>query len=208
MHPSVISRILGVLLALFSLASLPPILVAWIYDEPEIALFGYTFFITLLTGVGCWLPFYRCRYELRPRDGFLVTVLFWTVLSLFGSIPFLLMEMPELSWTDAFFEAMSGLTTTGATVLTNIETLPRSILFYRQQLQWLGGMGIIVLAVAILPMLGIGGMQLYRTEAPGPVKDKKAPAPYCRNRQDSLVPLPRYDHCLRHSLLAGRDEPV
>lgn len=173
MHPSVISRILGVLLVLFSLASLPPMLVAWIYDEPEIALFSYTFLVTLLTGAGCWFPFYRTKYELRPRDGFLVTVLFWLVLSLFGSIPFLLMEVPELSFTDAFFEAMSGLTTTGATVLTNIETLPKSILFYRQQLQWLGGMGIIVLAVAILPMLGIGGMQLYRSEAPGPIKDRK-----------------------------------
>ena len=173
MHPSVISRILGVLLVLFSLASLPPMLVAWIYDEPEIALFSYTFLVTLVTGAGCWLPFYRTKHELRPRDGFLITVLFWLVLSLFGSIPFLLMEMPELSLTDAFFEAMSGLTTTGATVLTNIETLPKSILFYRQQLQWLGGMGIIVLAVAILPMLGIGGMQLYRSEAPGPIKDRK-----------------------------------
>ncbi|WP_281647333.1 TrkH family potassium uptake protein [Parendozoicomonas sp. Alg238-R29] len=173
MHPSVIFRILGVLLVLFSLASLPPMFVAWIYNEPEITLFSYTFLVTILTGAGCWLPFYRTRHELRPRDGFLITVLFWLVLSLFASIPFLLMDLPALSFTDAFFEAMSGLTTTGATVLTNIETLPRSILFYRQQLQWLGGMGIIVLAVAILPMLGIGGMQLYRTEAPGPIKDRK-----------------------------------
>ena len=173
MHPSVIARILGVLLVLFSLASLPPMFVAWIYREPEINLFTYTFFITLMTGLGCWLPFYKTKHELRPRDGFLITVLFWLVLSLFGAIPFLLMNTPELNFTDAFFESMSGLTTTGATILTNIESLPRSILFYRQQLQWLGGMGIIVLAVAILPMLGIGGMQLYRTEAPGPVKDRK-----------------------------------
>ena len=173
MHPSVIFRILGVLLVLFSLASLPPMLVAWIYNEPEISLFTYTFIVTLLTGLGCWLPFYQTRHELRPRDGFLVTVMFWLVLSLFASIPFLLMEAPALNFTDAFFESMSGLTTTGATILTNIESLPRSILFYRQQLQWLGGMGIIVLAVAILPMLGIGGMQLYRTEAPGPIKDRK-----------------------------------
>ena len=173
MHPSVILRILGVLLAVFSLASLPPMLVAWIYNEPEITLFGYTFLVTLFTGLGCWLPFYRSKYELRPRDGFLITVLFWWVLSLFASLPFLLMDAPLLSITDAFFEAMSGLTTTGATILTDIESLPRSILFYRQQLQWFGGMGIIVLAVAVLPMLGIGGMQLYRTEAPGPIKDRK-----------------------------------
>ena len=173
MHPSIIFRILGVLLTVFSVASLPPMFVAWVYDEPELHLFIYTFLITLLTGIAAFLPFYRCHYELRPRDGFLITVMFWLVLSLFGSIPFLLMEDPSLTITESFFEAMSGLTTTGATILTSIETLPRSVLFYRQQLQWFGGMGIIVLAVAVLPMLGIGGMQLYRTEAPGPVKDRK-----------------------------------
>ena len=166
MHPSVIFRILGALLVLFSLSSLPPAIVAWIYHEPEIALFSYTFVVTLFTGLGLWLPSAHTKHELRPRDGFLITVLFWLVLSLFGSIPLLLMPSPALSFTDAFFESMSGLTTTGATVITGLEQLPRSILFYRQQLQWLGGMGIIVLAVAILPMLGIGGMQLYRTEAP------------------------------------------
>ncbi len=173
MHPSVILRILGALLVLFSLASVPPAMVAWLYHEPEIAVFAYTFVVTLFTGLGLWLPFTHTEHELRPRDGFLITAMFWSVLSLFGSIPFLLMKAPELSFTDAFFESMSGLTTTGATVITGLENLPRSILFYRQQLQWLGGMGIIVLAVAILPMLGIGGMQLYRTEAPGPVKDRK-----------------------------------
>ena len=89
-----------------------------------------------------------------------------------GSLPFLLMESPSLSITDALFESMSALTTTGATILTGIEYLPKSILFYRQQLQWLGGMGLIVLAVAILPMLGIGGMQLYRSETPGPQRFK------------------------------------
>ena len=98
---------------------------------------------------------------------------FWSVLAGFGTIPFLLMPEPDMSVTEAFFESMSGLTTTGATVLTGIDDLPPSILYYRQQLQWLGGMGIIVLAVAVMPMLGIGGMQLYRAEAPGPVKDKK-----------------------------------
>ena len=110
---------------------------------------------------------------MRNRDGFMVTVLLWIVLSVVGALPLLMMEAPSLSFTDAFFESLSGLTTTGATILTGIDELPKSILFYRQQLQWLGGMGIIVLAVAILPMLGIGGMQLYRTETPGPVKDRK-----------------------------------
>ena len=100
-------------------------------------------------------------------------MLFWAVLGLFGAFPFMLADDPGLSFVDAVFESLSGLTTTGATVITGIDYLPESILFYRQQLQWLGGMGIIVLAVAILPMLGIGGMQLYRAETPGPVKDSK-----------------------------------
>ena len=100
-------------------------------------------------------------------------VLFWTVLGLFGAVPLYLAEHPGLSFTDAVFESVSGLSTTGATVITGLDFLPESVLFYRQLLQWLGGMGIIVLAVAILPMLGIGGMQLYRAETPGPVKDNK-----------------------------------
>lgn len=100
-------------------------------------------------------------------------VLFWFVLGTSGALPFLWYEPLDISVADAVFESISGLTTTGATVLTNLEDLPHAILFYRQELQWLGGMGIIVLAVAILPMLGIGGMQLYRAETPGPVKDNK-----------------------------------
>jgi trk system potassium uptake protein TrkH len=110
---------------------------------------------------------------LRYRDGFLVVVLFWTVLAAFGALPFFMSSHYALSTTDAFFESMSGLTTTGGTILTNLDDLPKSMLFYRQQLQWLGGMGIVVLAVAIMPMLGIGGMQLYRAETPGPMKDTK-----------------------------------
>ena len=104
---------------------------------------------------------------------FLITALFWTVLGLAGSLPFIISNETNLSVVDAVFESISGLTTTGATVITGLEFLPKSILFYRQQLQWLGGIGIIVIAVAILPMLGIGGMQLYRAETPGPVKDSK-----------------------------------
>jgi len=173
MNLSVISPILGILLMLFSLSNLPPIAVALIYGEVEVELFVYTFLLNLMIGLLMWLPFRRSRKELRNRDGFLITVLFWVVLGAVGALPFLLMHSPELSITDAFFESISGLTTTGATILTGLDHLPRSILFYRQQLQWLGGMGIIVLAVAILPMLGIGGMQLYRTETPGPIKDTK-----------------------------------
>jgi len=102
-----------------------------------------------------------------------VVVVLWVVLGLAGSIPLLLSEHPAISFTDAVFESLSAVTTTGATVITGLDELPHAILFYRQQLQWMGGMGIIVLAVAILPMLGIGGMQLYRAETPGPMKDTK-----------------------------------
>ena len=110
---------------------------------------------------------------MRSRDGFLITVLFWTVLGLVGSLPFILSSLVPLGITDSIFESISGLTTTGATVVTHLEALPASILFYRQMLQWMGGIGIIVIALAVLPMLGIGGMQLYRAEVPGPVKDNK-----------------------------------
>ena len=120
-----------------------------------------------------WLPVHRSRKDLRLRDGFLVVAAFWTVLGAFGAAPLYFADTLSLSLTDAVFESMSGLTTTGATVLTGLDELPVSILYYRQQLQWLGGMGIIVLAVAVLPMLGVGGMQLYRAETPGPVKDTK-----------------------------------
>lgn len=120
-----------------------------------------------------WAPVRKSQRDLRYRDGFLVVVLFWTVLATFGALPFIFSNNYSLSVTDAFFESMSGLTTTGGTILTNLDELPKSLLYYRQQLQWLGGMGIVVLAVAIMPMLGIGGMQLYRAETPGPMKDSK-----------------------------------
>jgi trk system potassium uptake protein TrkH len=173
MHFQVILRILGILLMIFSITQLPPLAVSFYYQDMAHWAFATAFAITLVTGFIIWVPVYAVRQELRIRDGFLVTVLFWTVLGVFGSLPLMLAESPGLSAVDAVFESISGLTTTGATVMTGLDQLPRSILYYRQQLQWLGGMGIIVLAVAILPMLGIGGMQLYRAEAPGPVKDNK-----------------------------------
>lgn len=173
MHYKVILRILGILLMIFSISMLPPLGISFLYEDGAELAFIAGFMITLLTGFFLWIPVYRVRQDLRTRDGFLITVLFWTVLGLFGAFPLMLAETPHLSFVDAVFESLSGLTTTGATVITGIDDLPKSILFYRQQLQWLGGMGIIVLAVAILPMLGIGGMQLYRAETPGPVKDSK-----------------------------------
>jgi len=174
MHLNVILGVTGTLLMLFSLTLLMPMLVAVIYLEDTVSTFAIAFAITLATGFALW----RLKsdgVELRSREGFLVTVLFYLGLGLFGALPLspLLGSGITENFTDAAFESFSGITTTGATVLTGLDTLPRSILFYRAQLQWLGGMGIIVLAVAILPMLGIGGMQLYRAEAPGPVKDAK-----------------------------------
>lgn len=168
-----IQRIIGSLLMIFSVTQLPPVIVSLIYNDGSLDVFLTTFTVTLVTGLVLWLPVLKSRKELRLRDGFIVVVAFWTVLGLFGSLPLILSEQVTISITDSIFESISGLTTTGATVITNIEALPKSILYYRQQLQWLGGMGIVVLAVAIMPMLGIGGMQLYRAETPGPMKDSK-----------------------------------
>lgn len=173
MKPFAVQKVLGLLLTLFSLSMLPPVLVSLFYQDGAALPFLTAFVLVLCSGLLIWLPVYKRRDDLRLRDGFLVVVLFWTVLGLSGSLPFILADNPHLTITDAIFESMSGLTTTGATVIIGIDDLPQSILYYRQQLQWLGGMGIIVLAVAVLPMLGIGGMQLYRAETPGPMKDSK-----------------------------------
>jgi trk system potassium uptake protein TrkH len=173
MNWTVVQRILGLLLMVFSLTMLPPILVSLWYADQAWMSFIEGFALTLVAGVIFWFPVHRERRELRLRDGFLVVASFWTVLGTFGAAPLYFDDSLSLSMTDAIFESISGLTTTGATVLTGLDELPRSILYYRQQLQWLGGMGIIVLAVAVLPMLGVGGMQLYRAETPGPVKDTK-----------------------------------
>ncbi|PHR80318.1 MAG: potassium transporter [Colwellia sp.] len=168
-----IIRILGLLVALLSVTMLPPALVSMIYRDGGGVPFLLGFLWCLFTGFVAWYPNRHQKKDLRAREGFLIVVLFWLVLASFSAIPLILLEQPYLSITDAFFESFSGLTTTGATILNHIEGLPHSVLWYRQQLQWLGGMGIIVLAVAVLPMLGIGGMQLYRAETPGPVKDSK-----------------------------------
>ena len=174
MQRTVIQRILGQLLMVFSVTMIPPMLVGLYYNEIEaFNSFGEAFIATLITGFLLWVPCYKHQGDLRLRDGFIIVVLFWTVLGTFGALPFLLSDAVNISVVDSLFESISGLTTTGATVLSQLDSLPYSILFYRQQLQWLGGMGIIVLAVAILPMLGVGGMQLYRAETPGPVKDTR-----------------------------------
>ncbi|RCV86422.1 TrkH family potassium uptake protein [Billgrantia montanilacus] len=169
----IILRILGMLLMMFSLTMVPPILISLLFGDAQWDAFAIAIIITAATGLMMYLPNRLARKELRTRDGFLIAALFWSVLGLFGSLPLMLTGDAALSLTDAVFESFSGLTTTGATVITGIDFLPESILYYRQQLQWLGGMGIVVLAVAILPTLGVGGMALYRTEIPGPLKDSK-----------------------------------
>lgn len=173
MNRRVTQRVVGLLLMVFSTTMLPPLGIWAIFQEGEALPFLASFAITFFTGLLTWLPVRNDRSDLRLRDGFVIVVSFWTVLGAFGALPFAISTEPQLSWTDSLFESFSGLTTTGATVITGLDALPKSILYYRQQLQWLGGLGIIVLAVAILPMLGVGGMQLYRAETPGPIKDSK-----------------------------------
>ncbi len=168
-----IQRILGLLLMIFSLTMLPPAAVSIASGDHSWISFVEGFVLTLAAGFLIWLPVHRTRQDLRFRDGFLIVSAFWTVLGTFGAAPLFFDDSISLSFTDAVFESMSGLTTTGATILVDLDELPKSILYYRAQLQWFGGMGIIVLAVAVLPMLGVGGMQLYRAEMPGPVKDTK-----------------------------------
>jgi trk/ktr system potassium uptake protein len=173
MHIAIIQRITGQFLMLFSFTLLPPVVIDIFYQEGAARAFFYSYLFLLSVGCLLFLPVKNKKSDLRLRDGFVVVVLFWLVLGVAGAFPFYLYENLDISITDALFESVSGLTTTGATVLVGLDTLPHSILFYRQELQWLGGMGIIVLAVAVMPMLGIGGMQLYKAEAPGPAKDSK-----------------------------------
>jgi len=168
-----IQRVLGLLLAIFSLSMLPPIVFSLIYQDGTALVFFESFLVVAIVGLLLWFPARYRKEDLRLRDGFLIVSSFWVVLGVFGSAPLLLADNPDVGFTDAVFESISGLTTTGATVLTGLDDLPPAILYYRQQLQWFGGLGIIVLAVAVLPMLGVGGMQLYRAESPGPVKDSK-----------------------------------
>ena len=173
MRISILLKIIGLLLMLFSTTMLVPAALSFWFEENVHTAFLHSFSIIAITGGLLWLMNFRANRELGIRDGFLVVSAFWLVLGLAGSIPLVLAEQPNMSWPDAIFESISGLTTTGATVLTGLDDLPKAVLYYRQQLQWIGGIGIIVIAVAILPLLGIGGMQLYRAETPGPMKDSK-----------------------------------
>jgi trk system potassium uptake protein TrkH len=165
-------RIFGAIVALSSLITVPPLVIAVVFNEPTQAAFLDSLLLIGLAGLALWYPVRNAEYDLRLRDGFLITAAIWILASLVTAIPFML-TAPSLSFTDAVFESTSGLTTTGSTVITGLDQLPMSLLFYRQSLHFLGGMGIVILAVAILPMLKIGGMQLFRAESTGPTRDNK-----------------------------------
>lgn len=181
MRLTVIIRTLGVLFLLFSTTLLPPMAVSLLYADGEIVRFSLTFAIAVAAGLAFWWPLRKVPHSIRSRDGFVIVTLMWTAMSLLGAVPFILAL--DLSFADAFFEAVSGYTTTGATVLVGLDYMSPSILFYRQEIQWVGGIGVIVLAVALLPMLGIGGMQLYKAETPGPFKDDRLTPRIARTAQ-------------------------
>ena len=164
-------RVFGLLLVCFALTMLVPLVFSWWLDDGATSAYDEVFLLTLATGAVLWWPARNVQAELKVRDGFLMVVLVWAVLPVFAGMP--LMLQLGISFTDAYFEAMSGLTTTGSTVLSNLDSLPPSINLWRGMLVWLGGMGLIVLAVAILPLLGIGGRQMFKAETPGPMKDSQ-----------------------------------
>ncbi|MEZ5661852.1 MAG: TrkH family potassium uptake protein [Burkholderiaceae bacterium] len=171
MHGRSILRLIGLLLLIYSISFVPSLIVAIVTADGEIPVFLGSISGTLALGCALWLPNRGQRAELSVRDGFLFVTLFWVILGLTGSLPFMLGL--HLNLTDAVFESVSGFTTAGATVIGGLDVLPPSVLYHRQQIQWLGGMGVIVLAVAILPMLGVGGLQLYRAESSGVTKSDK-----------------------------------
>ncbi|WP_281985664.1 TrkH family potassium uptake protein [Azonexus hydrophilus] len=164
-------RALGMIIMLFALTLLAPLILSYVVDDGAQAVYDEVFALTLLCGCFLWYRYRNVQRELNVRDGFLMVVLVWTVLPAFAALPFMLQL--GVSHTDAYFEAMSGLTTTGATVLAGLDDLPMSINLWRHLLVWIGAMGLIVLAIAILPLLGIGGRQMFKAETPGPMKDAK-----------------------------------
>jgi trk system potassium uptake protein len=167
-----ILAILGGILMVFAAAMLVPLAFAFFGGDAALYAYDGAILITFLAGLALFLSCRRFKRELQPRDGFVLVTLVWTVLPAFGALP-LMFHIKGLSFTDAYFEAVSGLTTTGSTVLTGLDALPLSINVWRCFMVLLGGMGILVLAVAILPLLGVGGAQLFRAETPGPMKDQK-----------------------------------
>ena len=171
-HLFSIFRVLSLIVGIFGLTMLAPIGISWWRHEAAETVFDEAFALTVGTGVFLWWLTRNHTRELTTRDGFLLVVLTWTLLPAVAALP-LWLYLPGMSFTDAYFEAVSGLTTTGATVISGLDALPYSINFWRMLLVWLGGMGLIVLAVAVLPLLGVGGRQLFKAEAPGPMKESK-----------------------------------
>ena len=170
MNLKAIINLFSILVLLFSLSYVFPIVVSLVFNDNSLYLFLPTFiFVGALGFIGFFFT-KGVKRDLSAKDGFVIIVMFWLVLSLAGSIPFYLSGMSPI---DSFFESMSGITTTGATVISNIETLPESLKFYRQLLQWMGGMGLIVLAIAVMPLLGIGGGQLFKTDIPGAMGEQR-----------------------------------
>ena len=161
---------LGLMLIMFSATYILPILTSLIFQDGMLVDFVLAMMMTFASGYLMWLLTRRFRGELTIRHGYLLVVMMWTAMPVFATLP-LLLVIDGLSFTDAYFETMSGMTTTGATTLTGLDSLPPSINLWRHELNWVGGMGIIVLAVAILPLLGVGGRQLFKAETPGPMKD-------------------------------------
>lgn len=172
-HHREIAKIMGALLVLIALLMLPAVGFSWYYDEnawPLLISMG----ISGLVGSILFLSFSKQDQNIRKREGYLIVALSWIFMSLFGMLPYILSHQIP-SFEDAIFETVSGLTTTGATILTDIEVMPKGILFWRSMTQWIGGLGIIVLTVAIFPLLGIGGIELFVAESPGPTSDKVHP---------------------------------
>ena len=165
-------NVLSAVVMAFALCMIFPLVCSLLIGDNAQTAYDEAVLLTAMAGALLWALTKKKRRELQPRDGFLLVVLVWTVLPAFATLP-LLFSLPELSFTDAYFETVSGLTTTGATVLSGLDQLPPSINIWRSFLVWIGGMGVIVLAVAILPVLGVGGSQMYKTETPGPMKDTK-----------------------------------
>src|SRR5712675_1467584 len=171
-RPLPVLNVLSVLIVVFALAMLLPLGVSFMYGDAARHAHYEAVLITFVSGAILWVLTRSSQAELQTRDGFLLVALVWTVLPAFATLP-LLIHMPDLGFTDAYFETVAALTTTGSTVLSGLDKLPPSINLWRCELQWLGGMGIIVLAVAILPLLGVGGSQIMRAETPGPMKETK-----------------------------------
>jgi len=183
MRPKPLLNILGALLSILGMTMIVPIFISYGYGESDLNGFLYSALICISIGLPVWIMT-RHRRPLTNRDGFAIVTFSWIITAVAGALPFYFSgAIPNI--TDAFFESMSGVTTTGASIIGNtvtlpnlpngIESLPHGILFWRSFIQWIGGMGIVVFYIAILPLLGVGGVQLFKAEVPGPVADKITP---------------------------------